>query len=110
VENPYKRQNTRATAQGAVEEERHAEVMQALKDLHQPAVPTAALDERLAAMHAELTSLAAAQKATHVKLLQMSALVTELHRSQDGMAAALLDVLKPHRKRPLSVSAPSTGL
>ncbi len=123
ADNPYGKPYTTRTKLQADEDVRHAEVLQALNELKAsvgsipvpvPTVPNADLDlmktllqsmeERLAAMNVALLNLAAAQKLTHSKVLHYGLLTTELHCAQDGMSAALLDVLKPKRRR-VAVSA-----
>lgn len=119
----YDKHYTTRTKLQADEDVRHAEVLQALNELKSsvgsipvpvPSVPNddmasmkallSSMEERLAAMNVMLQNLAAAHKLTHSKVLHYGMLTTELHCSQDGMAAAMLDVLKPKRRR-VSVSA-----
>ncbi len=116
----YKKPYTRASAHADVDE-RHAEVMCLMDDVRSALVtvgsrpvplPTPqappqedlkplllALQEKLDAVTVAVAQLTAAQKSTHSKVVHSSGLLAELHASQDGMAAALLDVLKPYKKR-----------
>lgn len=115
ADNPYGKPYTTRTKLQADEDVRHAEVLQALNELKTSVVVPnddlasmkallLSMDERLTAMSVTLNGLAAAHKLTHSKVLHYGLLTTELHCSQDGMAAAMLDVLKPKRRR-VSVSA-----